>query len=66
MFIIVSYQLQEALMQQPLTHLYFLTVLEDVSNSNFGLSGLITTSQKISKVHVLLCHILLGCVHWWL
>ncbi len=37
-------------MQQPLSHLYFLVVLEDVSNSNFGLSGLITTSQKISKV----------------
>lgn len=37
-------------MQQPLSHLYFTVVLEDVSNSNFGLSGLITTSQKISKV----------------
>ena len=42
--------LQEALMQQPLTHLYFFTVLENVASLNFGLSGLITTSQKISKV----------------
>lgn len=44
---------QEALMQQPLTHLYFLIILDSVSELQFGLSGLITTSQKISKV--LLC-----------
>lgn len=37
-------------MQQPLTHLYFLIILENVSNLQFGLSGLITTSQKIAKV----------------
>ena len=37
-------------MQQPLAHLYFLVVLENISHSDFGLSGLITTSLKISKV----------------
>ena len=42
-------------MQQPLSHLYFLVALEDISNSNFGLSGLITTSQKISKVQYFVC-----------
>lgn len=56
--------IQEALMQQPLSHLYFLTVLENVANLNFGLSGLITTSQKISKVFIsIYCF---GYVHWWL
>ena len=47
-------------MQQPLSHLYFLVVLENVSNSDFGLSGLITTSQKISKV----CVVWIGFVRW--
>ena len=37
-------------MQQPLAHLYFLTVLEDLLTSKFGLPNLIRTSQKIAKV----------------
>ena len=37
-------------MQQPLAHLYFLTVFEDLLSSNFGLSNLIRTSQRIAKV----------------
>lgn len=49
-------------MQQPLSHLYFFTILENVSNLDFGLSGLITTSQKISKV----LYLLFGFVHWCL
>lgn len=56
------YCLQEQLMQQPLSHLYFFTILENVSNLDFGLSGLITTSQKISKV----LYLLFGFVHWCL
>jgi len=39
-------------MQQPLAHLYFLTVLEDLLTSKFGLPNLIRTSQRIAKV----CH----------
>ena len=58
----VTFCLQEQLMQQPLSHLYFFTVLENVSNLDFGLSGLITTSQKISKV----LYLLFGFVHWCL
>ena len=41
-------------MQQPLAHLYFLTVFEDLLSSNFGLPNLIRTSQKIAKVFMLL------------
>ncbi len=38
-------------MQQPLAHLYFLTVLEDLLMSKFGLPNLIRTSQRIAKVY---------------
>ena len=37
-------------MQQPLVHLYFLTIFEDLLGSEFNLSALIKTSQSISKV----------------
>ncbi len=37
-------------MQQPLAHLYFLTVMEDLKDSNFGLAGLVKTVHNISKV----------------
>jgi len=37
-------------MQQPLSHLYFLTVFEDLLKSKFNLSGLIKTAQNITKV----------------
>ena len=41
---------QNEVMQQPLAHLYFLTVFEDLLSSNFGLANLIRTSQRIAKV----------------
>ena len=41
---------QNELMQQPLAHLYFLTVFEDLLSSSFSLPNLIRTSQKIAKV----------------
>ena len=37
-------------MQQPLAHLYFLTVFDDLLNSKFDLSPLIKTTQNIAKV----------------
>ena len=42
--------LQNKLMQQPLCHLYFLTVMEDLKDSSYGLSGLVKTIHNISKV----------------
>ena len=43
-------QIQNKIMQQPLAHLYFLTVFEDLLTSKFGLPNLIRTSQKIKNV----------------
>jgi len=40
---------ENQLMQQPLSHLYFLTVFEDLLKSKFNLSGLIKTAQNITK-----------------
>ena len=37
-------------MQQPLAHLYFLTVLENLLTSEFSLSSLIMTVQNVIKV----------------
>ena len=39
-------------MQQPLAHLYFLVVLENLVYSDYHLSGLIRTVQSIDKVKI--------------
>ncbi len=59
---------QNKLMQQPLAHLYFLTVMEDLKDSNFGLAGLVKTVHNISKVSgsgpADVCVCVCVCV-WW-
>ena len=37
-------------MQQPLVHLYFFTVMEDLLDSDYSLLTLLKSSQSITKV----------------
>ena len=41
-------------MQQPLAHLYFLTIFEDIQQSNYSLSALCNAAHSIRKV----------CTYW--
>lgn len=41
-------------MQQPLAHLYFLTVLRHLLSNDFGLTGLVRVASAISEVMHLL------------
>lgn len=39
-------------MQQPLAHLYFLTIFDDLLHSEYNMSALINAAQSIGKVHM--------------
>ena len=50
-------------MQQPLAHLYFLTVLRHLLSNDFGLTGLVRVASAISEViHNICVVVMTECV----
>lgn len=43
-------------MQQPLAHLYFLTIFDDLLHSEYNMSALINAAQSIGKVQIKLMY----------